>query len=85
MMVAINNYYFPSFEYISDDYLALHIFFFSFFLLYKFAYIVLLCVFFGIDDEFIEKQQHRAGKKAHRKDFVQRMHARNGKAYFLEL
>ncbi|CAF2086064.1 unnamed protein product [Rotaria magnacalcarata] len=30
------------------------------------------------DDGFVEKQYHRASKKGHHKDFVQRMHARNG-------
>jgi hypothetical protein len=44
---------------------------------------VLLCVLFDIDDEFVEEHHQRASKRAHRKDFVQRMHARNGKAYFL--
>ncbi len=44
---------------------------------------LLLCILFIIDDEFIEKQHHRASKKAQRKDFVRRMHARNGKCLFL--
>ncbi|CAF1635852.1 unnamed protein product [Rotaria magnacalcarata] len=30
------------------------------------------------NDGFVEKQYHRASKKGHHKDFVQRMHARNG-------
>jgi len=57
--------------------------FITFFLLYQFANIVLLYILFIIDLEFLEKHHHRACKKAQRKDFVQRMHARNGNASFL--
>jgi Trk-type K+ transport system membrane component len=95
MMVAISNCCFPLLinvyiwkkqkkkAFYSAFYTSFVLFFFiTIFLLYEFASNVLLCILFIIDDEFVEKQHRRASKKAQRKDFVQRMHARNGNACF---
>ena len=42
-----------------------------------------LDVFFIVDDDFDERQAKRASKKAQRKEFLQRMHVRNGNAWLV--
>jgi hypothetical protein len=45
---------------------------------------MLLGLFFVIDDDDSDERQYkRASKKAHRKDFIQRIHFRNGNAFYI--
>lgn len=85
MMVAISNCCFPTYWRKTQGFLF-SIYFIPFpflpFSLSSCFINLLLCILFIIDDEFVEKQHRQASKKTQRKDFVQRMHARNGNACF---
>lgn len=46
---------------------------------------MLFCKIFNVDNDSHDEQYKRVSTKAQRKDFVQRMHIRNGNACFVFL
>jgi len=86
MMVAMSNRRRTLvYNYVHTDFArpAFFIIFFCYFFTFslldekKYAF---LCIVFVLDGESTEKQHHRTSRKAQRKEFMERMHARNGKA-----